>query len=446
MTDDAHALGARAKAKSMESRAESSDVSEPKGRAATGERPVSTPLLRVFIPFAFGYYLSYLFRNINATIFRELVGDLGLQASALGLLTSAYFFVFAAAQLPVGLLLDRFGPRRVNAAMFLLAALGALGFALGQSVTQLVLARALIGLGVAAGLMSAMQSFTLWFPISRLATLNGFLMALGGIGAMTATAPVEAALRLTDWRGVFMGLAVACVAVSAAVWVFVPQRAAEAGTQVSLRQLVNGLWSVLRNREFWRIAAVALTTLGPGVALQGLWIGPWLRDVPGFDRVQSAEAMFVLTLALTLGFLLWGKLADTLAARGLRMEVTYGVACAISALALALIAAGVRQGALILWAIYILTVTSATLGYPLLAQRFPATLTGRVNASLNMSTFVAAFIAQSAIGPVLDRFALPGGGYSSTGYSLAFWAIVVLQVAALASLFSALRRPAVLPS
>lgn len=405
------------------------------------ETSTATPLLRVFVPFALGYFLSYLFRNINATIFRELVADLGLQASALGVLTSAYLFVFAAAQLPVGLLLDRFGPRRVNAAMFLLAALGSSGFAMGHSVTELMIARALIGLGVAAGLMSAMQSFTLWFPLSRLATLNGCLMALGGIGAMTATAPVEAALRFTDWRGVFIGLALVCLAVAALVWVFVPRRAAETGSQVSVRQLLQGLWSVLRDREFWRISAVALTTLGPAIALQGLWIGPWLRDVLGLDRAQSAEVMFALTVALTVGFLLWGKLADSLAARGVSMVVTYAVACGVSAIALALLAAGVRQGATALWALYIFTITSATLGYPLLAQRFPTTLTGRVNSSLNMSTFVAAFVAQSAIGPVLDRYALPAGGYSASGYSVAFACIVVCQVCALVALL-----PAVVPA
>ena len=423
------------------------DLPEVGMRAASSGAPserqptpyVSPPLAQVFLPLAAGYFLSYLFRNINATIFRDLVADLGLQASALGLLTGAYLFVFAAAQMPVGLLLDRYGPRAVNAGLFLVAGLGALGFALGQTVTQLLLARALIGFGVAAGLMAAMQSFTLWFPISRLATLNGFLMALGGLGAMAATAPAEAVLRLTDWRGLFFGLAALSVLVSAAVWVFVPRREVEAANQVSVGRLLAGLWSVLSNAGFWRITALACTTLGPAIALQGLWIGPWMRDVLGLDRTDAAQAMFGLTVALTIGFLLWGKLADSLAARGIPMILTYTAACATSGLMLAMLAAGVTHGAIVLWAVYILTITSAVLGYPLLAQRFSPALTGRVNASLNMSTFVAAFIAQTAIGPVLDHYALPGGGYEARGYTTAFTVVVICQALAVLILLPAVR-------
>jgi MFS family permease len=405
-----------------------------------GAPGATVPLARIFAPFAAGYFLSYVFRNINATIFRDLVADLGLQASALGLLTSAFLFVFAAAQLPIGLLLDRFGPRRVNAAMFLVAAAGAAGFALGHTVGQLLVARAFIGLGVAAGLMAAMQSFTLWYPIERLATLNGFLMALGGVGAMVSTAPVEAALRFTDWRGVFIALSLACVGVAAAVWIFVPQRKTESGTGLSFGQLLAGLVSVLRDREFWRISGVALTTLGPAIALQGLWIGPWLRDVLGLDRASAAQAMFGFTVALTLGFLTWGKLADALAARGVPMILTYVCAALVSVVALALLALGVTTGSRALWAVYIFTITASTLGYPLLARRFPPALTGRVNSSLNMSAFCAAFLAQGAIGPLLDRFARADGGFEPEGYRLALGLIVLAQVLALLAIAPTLRR------
>ena len=384
------------------------------------------------MPFACGYYLSYVYRNVNATLFRDLVAELGLDASALGLLTSAYFFTFAAAQLPVGLLLDRYGPRRVNAALFALAAAGAAGFALSHSVTGLVVSRALIGLGVSAGLMAAMKAFVEWFPLSRLARLNGTLMAVGGLGAMTATAPVEAVLGLIGWRGLFALLSALTLAVGAAILWIAPERGA--GTRAVTADLLTGLRRVLRDGFFWRVTAVSATTLGPAIALQGLWAGPWLRDVAGLDKQGSAHVLFVLTIALTAGFLLSGRIADLARRCGARMIEVLAAAGLLSALALAGIAVAAGPGATALWFVYIFVTAGATLAYPVLVGHFPGALTGRVNASLNMATFVAAFAAQYGTGPVLDRWgtgAAGPGAYPPVAYGIAFGAIALLQGAAL---------------
>ena len=161
-------------------------------------------VLRIFLPFALGYYLSYVFRSINAVIAPDLVRDLGVDAGSLGLLTSIYFLSFAAFQLPLGILLDRFGPRRSEGGMLVFAALGALIFALSEGANGLVIGRALIGLGVSACLMASFKAFVDWFPKERLPLANGFVLAAGGLGAMSASLPVEWALHFTDWRGVFL--------------------------------------------------------------------------------------------------------------------------------------------------------------------------------------------------------------------------------------------------
>ena len=143
------------------------------------------PWPRVFLPFAAGYYLSYLLRNVNAVIAPELTRDLGVSAADLGLLTSAYLLAFGLVQLPLGLLLDRYGPRRVEAALLLIAASGCALFALGADLGQLAMARALIGLGVSACLMASFKAFSLWFPAERQASLNAAVMAAGGLGALS---------------------------------------------------------------------------------------------------------------------------------------------------------------------------------------------------------------------------------------------------------------------
>jgi sugar phosphate permease len=141
----------------------------------------------VLLPFAAGYYLSYLFRCINALIAGDLVAELGLGAADLGLLTSVYFLVFAAVQLPCGVLLDRYGPRVVDSALLLIAAAGALLFALADGVAALLVARALIGLGVAVGLMAGLKAIVLWFPPERVALANGSFRASAGAACSPAS-------------------------------------------------------------------------------------------------------------------------------------------------------------------------------------------------------------------------------------------------------------------
>ena len=176
----------------------------------------------VLLPFAAGYYLSYLFRTINALIANDLTAELGLGAADLGLLTSVYFLVFAAAQLPFGILLDRHGPRTIQSVLLLLASTGALVFALADGLVGLVIGRALIGLGVALALMAGFKAIVLWFPADRIALVNGWFVMLGALGAVTATAPAELIVLAVGWRGLFALLAAFSAVAALLLLVFVP--------------------------------------------------------------------------------------------------------------------------------------------------------------------------------------------------------------------------------
>ena len=171
-------------------------------------------LLRVFIPFAPGYFLSYLLRLVNEVIAPNLVQDLSLSTVDLGLLTSVNFLAFAAFQLPLGILLDRFGPRRTELVLLLFTAGGACIFAVSSDLSGLMLLRALIGLGTSACLIAAFKAYVTWFPKERIPLINRSQMTAGGFGAMTGTMPIEMALQLTDWRGLFFVLSGLAVLVS----------------------------------------------------------------------------------------------------------------------------------------------------------------------------------------------------------------------------------------
>jgi len=155
---------------------------------------------------------------VNAVIAPDLVTDLNLDPSELGLLTATYFIAFASAQLPLGVLLDRFGPRMVESFLLLFAGAGAIIFAISHTLTGVIIGRALIGFGVSACLMAAFKSYVIWFPANILSRINGFQMAAGGVGALAATTPVAWALHFTDWRGLFWALALFSFASALAVF------------------------------------------------------------------------------------------------------------------------------------------------------------------------------------------------------------------------------------
>lgn len=271
---------------------------------------------RIFLPFAAGYYLSYLMRTVNAVISPDLTRELGLNAADLGLLTSMYFFAFGLAQIPVGVALDRYGPRRVEAALLLVTALGAALFALGDDLMTLALARALVGLGVSACLMAGLKGFTLWFERDKLASLTGYVMSSGALGAVTASVPLEMALPLVGWRGAFWIVAALAASVAAVIFFAMPDKDnpyAQGGWQQALR----GLQAVLTARVFWGFAAQSAFFTGGFMALQGLWAVPWLMEANGYDRAHAADHLLWLNLGMLAGQLSIGRWAVPLAARGI---------------------------------------------------------------------------------------------------------------------------------
>jgi MFS family permease len=402
-------------------------------------------VLRVFLPFALGYFLSYLLRVVNAVIAPDLIRDIGLDASDLGLMTSVAFLAFGAFQLPLGILLDRFGPRRSETALLVVAAGGAFVFASAQGLAGLVAGRALIGLGTSACLMAAFKAYVLWFPRERLPLVNGFQMAAGGLGALAGTAPVELALGLTDWRGLFGFFGILALAISGGLLLAVPERTEQAA-RTGLRQQLRGVREVFTSRLFWGVAPATLASQGTFLAVQSLWIGPWLADVAGLDREVLANHLLGVAAAMVAGYVLLGGAAERLGRAGIDPMTVAGAGMtlfALTQLAMQLSGLGV---ALWLWPLFGFFGTAGIVSYAALSQRFPPDLAGRVVTGLNVLTFSAAFAAQWGIGAVINLWpAAPGGGYAPGGYRTAFAIMLVLQTAALAWFWFCRRARATTP-
>src|SRR5438477_2795881 len=185
--------------------------------------PMTAPhFLRLYLCFAAAYMLSYTYRTVNAVISPELTAALGISASSLGLLTAAYFIAFASMLVPAGILLDRYGPRRVEPVLLVVATLGALGFAAADNLAALTAARALIGAGVAVCLMAPLKAIATWYPPERQPSLGSWMMFAGGVGALISTTPVAAALDVVSRRTIFVVLAIATLTVAVAVGWVVP--------------------------------------------------------------------------------------------------------------------------------------------------------------------------------------------------------------------------------
>lgn len=369
--------------------------------------------VRVFLCFSSAYFLSYAFRAVNAVIAPDLLKDVGLQNADLGLLSSAYFLSFAALQLPLGIWLDKYGPRRTEAALLMFAAAGSALFAMSTSLAGLWVGRALIGVGVSACLMASYKAYRQWFPASRQAQLASWMLVAGTSGALAATVPVNAALPFIGWRGVFWIMCGMILASAAAIFFLLkkaeatlpsPATPAQQGTQSGAA----GYATIFSNPFFRRMGLLGAVNHGSFVALQTLWAGPWMTTVLGMSKEQAATVLFLINLCLLLAYLAlswWApRHVSHDGSRGFPVIriITVGL-CGMIVAQLAMLLTS-ASWSWILWIVLAVCVTVGTLAQTSMSLSFPATLAGRANTAFNLLLFIGAFAAQWGIGLLIDIF------------------------------------------
>ena len=396
-------------------------------------------LTAVLGPFACGYFLSYFIRNVNAVIAPDLVREFHLGASDLGLLTSVYFLSFALFQPLLGVLLDRFGPRRVEGSLLLVAAAGALLFAWSGGIPLLIAGRGLIGLGVSACLMAGFQANALWFSRKRLAALNGWVLAAGGFGAVFATAPVEWALQWVDWRILFTVVAAAFAVNSGLIFGLVPERRT-AAAHTTIKEQFKGFRQIGKSREFWRIAPLAMFSQSVFMSLQGLWAAGWMKDVGGFARGEIAHYLLLAAIGMVMGHMTMGNLASRLDRAGIAPSYVVGVGVGGAILVHTALVLGYTETQPLIWLLFGFLGTAGTVSFAILAHAFPVSMAGRANTALNLMIFVTSFLMQWGIGIVINLYPAGGGRYTPEGYALAFGVTTVLQAAALFWFFRRLQK------
>ncbi|MBL8386023.1 MAG: MFS transporter [Burkholderiales bacterium] len=387
------------------------------------------PIVRIFLLFAAGYFLSYAFRSLGSIIAPDLMRELSLNARELGFLASVYFLAFFVVQAPIGIAMDRYGPARVNGVLFGVAAAGSAVFAAGTGFYTLMLGRALIGLGVAGALMTSFKAFVIWYEPRHREALTGAITAVGGLAAMVSASPAEWAMRAMSWRGLFWVLAAACLVTSAALLLAAPGPGATprgAGAAAD-----GGYARILRSRIFLSYAPLAFFSSGGFSAIQSLWAGPWLIEVAGHSRESAAGVLFNYGFSLLLGNLLIGAAGAAMQNAPHAPRRWYVGSLAAAVASLGLVIANAFPGSSLPWVAYGVTLGAGMLAYPALTRAFPVSIAGRVVTSYNMVMFLGGFAIQSGMGVAIQAFA-DAGWTRAAAFQATFAGLLAAQVAALA--------------
>jgi len=403
--------------------------------------------MSVTLPLAAVNLLNQASRAMLAVIGPLLALEFGLSASDLGLLAAVLFVAYAGAQLPVGVALDRYGARRVQTALAALSGAAFMLCALSNDVFTLGLGRFLTGIGISAGLMAMLKANTQWFPKHRVAAMTGSGVFIGGMGGILATLPLHALLPLVGWRGGFVILAVMSCAIAAWIW-FSLQDAPPGYVRPPKKGLlaeVKAFGPIFSHPYFLRFVPAIVILSGLNFVYQGLWAGPWLRDVAGLDGGQRATVLFAYACGMAAGSLGNGQAASFFQARGhspmLVPCVAIGAQFCLQVLLITAPPANVSALCL-LWFAFAFSGSAGPMAYAAVGQRFSGEYAGRVATAINGSMLVLVFILQYVIGAIIDLWPrLESGGWNSAGY---FWAMGLTLVIQFVTILWAWRGHALL--
>ncbi|MFM7706230.1 MAG: MFS transporter [Rubrivivax sp.] len=356
--------------------------------------------IRIFLAFAGAYFLSALLRAVTATLAPAFSTEFGLRAGDLGLLAGAYFLGFSALQLPLGSALDRVGPRKVLLALMVLAVAGCAAFAMAGSLSGLIVARVLMGMGLAAGLMAPLTCFRARLSDAMQLRANSWMLMSGSLGMLASTLPVQWLLPVWGWRGLFWAIAgLLLVAMAVIAWVVPRDEPAQAPGE---QPAPGGYGTIAMHPAFLRNAPAGFFIYGGLIAVQTLWAGPWLTRVAGLSPQQGAAGLFVINLSMLFAFMAWGAVMPRLVQWGWRAHTIMVAGLPANLLLMAWIVFSPEPAGAWTWAAWCVSCTFVSLGQPSVGQAFPKAQAGRALSAFNLVIFLGVFSVQWLVGLGID--------------------------------------------
>lgn len=398
----------------------------------------------IFWILAFGYILVFFHRLCPAVVATDIMNDLHASGALIGFLSSAYFYPYALMQLPTGLLSDSWGPRRTITLFLCLACAGSVLLGLSQSPAVALIGRGLVGLGVSTLFVCTLKILAEWFSIREFTGMTGLLMAMGGVGSLSAATPLALASTWLGWRLSFVAVGAVTVILAVLVWRFVrdrpsdlgwPAPAEHAATSSQSVRLADGVRHVLGRPAFWPLAVWFFCKYGIFTAFAGLWGGPFMMQVYGASKSQAGGILSLVALGMIIGSPLMGYFSNSLLkGRKPVLILASGVIVVITA-ALAFFTANLSLTLLgvICFGLGIFASAVAVIGFTGARELFPATIAGTCFGLLNLFPFAGGALLQPLLGSILEKQGKIGQAFTVEGYRQAFFVLFCFAVAALVS-------------
>jgi len=358
--------------------------------------------ITVFFVFAFGYFLSCLLRAITATLSPVLTLEFELMAADLGLLAGGYFLGFASMQIPLGYLLDKFGPKKIVSSFLLIAFIGTVSFALAQNFSGLLVSRILIGVGVSACLMAPLTGYRIWFAENQQQRANSWMLMIASLGFLSSTLPIQLLLPAFGWRWIFGGIAALILISIFLMLAFIPKWDHQKNESLDNQTSKGSLADVWKNKFFISVIPMGLFNYGGLMAIQTLWAGPWMIRVAGYTPLESATGLFWINITMLISFFLWGYFLPRITNLGFSALKILKLGLPVSFLImLMIIILGSKAGAFYI-TLFILSSIFLSVTQPAVGLSFASHLAGKALTSFNLLIFLGTFIMQWVMGLVID--------------------------------------------
>ena len=381
----------------------------------------------VFFVFAYGYFLSCLLRAITATLSPVLTSEFNLLSADLGLLAGGYFLGFACMQIPLGYLLDKYGPKKIVSSFLLIALVGTGSFALAESFSGLLISRILIGIGVSACLMAPLTGYRIWYAENQQQRANSWMLMIASLGFLSSTLPVQLLLPSFGWRWIFGGITILILISIILMLVFIPKWNLIKRGQLEEPTNKGTLSEVWKNRFFISVIPMGLFNYGGLMAIQTLWAGPWMTRVAGYTPLQSATGLFWINVTMLVSFFVWGYFLPKISSIGFSATKILRLGLPISfCIMLTIIILGSKAGAFYL-TLFIFSSIFLSVTQPAVGLAFSGYSAGKALTSFNLLIFAGTFIMQWLMGFVIDI--TKSFGYSEIiAFKSAFSVFLVLSL------------------
>lgn len=397
----------------------------------------------IFALLSTSYILVYFHRLCASVLAVDLMRDLNAGGSLMGLLAAAYFYPYAVMQLPAGLLSDSWGPRKTITLFFVVAFAGSVVLGLAPNAGWAIAGRTIVGIGVAMLFVPTLKILSQWFRPREFAYMTGILLAMGGLGSLSAATPLVWLSNWVGWRRSFVLVGLLTLGLAVLVWLFVRNTPADKGwsppaetasDQTPAVSLAKSVQQVLGCRYFWPLAVWFFFDFAVFFSFGGLWGGPYLMHVYGMSREQSGRILSMMALGLVVGGPLLSWLSDRVFHARKPVLVLTSVAMVLMTALLAFTAR------LPVWSLYgfffMITVCGNAIGaivFTMNKEQFPIAIAGTATGLVNLFPFVGGAVFQPLLGYLLERHGKTGGVFSPEAYQSAFASLFICACIALAA-------------